>query len=864
MEFEKYTERSKGFVQSAQGLALRSGHQRLTPEHLLKILLDDKEGLSANLIRAAGGDPQAVSSAVEAELGRQPRVEGGGAGQVYLTPEIARVFEQAEQIAEKAGDSFVTVERLLLALAMVKETPAGKALAAGGVTPQKLNAAIEDLRKGRKADSASAEEGYDALKRYARDLTAVAREGKLDPVIGRDEEIRRTMQVLSRRTKNNPVLIGEPGVGKTAIAEGLALRIVNGDVPEGLKDKRLLALDLGAMVAGSKYRGEFEERLKAVLSEITAAAGEIILFIDELHTLVGAGKAEGAMDASNMLKPALARGELHCIGATTLDEYRKHIEKDAALARRFQPVFIEEPSVEDTISILRGIKEKYELHHGVRITDSALVAAATLSNRYITDRFLPDKAIDLMDEAASRLRMEVDSKPEAIDELDRRIVQLKIEREALKKESDPASRDRLERLVKELEELEQRSAELTAQWRAEKDKLAGAQKLKEQLDQARAELEIVQRRGDWSRAGELTYGVIPELERKLKEVESAEAGRMLEEAVTEEHIAGVVSRWTGIPVDKMLSGEREKLLAMEQNLRRRVIGQDEAIVAVSNAIRRARAGLQDPNRPLGSFLFLGPTGVGKTELTRALAEFLFDDESAMVRIDMSEYMEKHSVARLIGAPPGYVGYDEGGSLTEAVRRRPYQVILFDEVEKAHPDVFNVLLQVLDDGRLTDGQGRTVDFRNTLIVLTSNLGSEALASLPEKADASAAREAVMDAVRAAFRPEFLNRLDEILLFRRLSRDDMKGIVAIQLERLRKLLADRKITLEVDAAASAWLANAGYDPVYGARPLKRVIQRELQNPLAQQILEGHIPDGSTVHVGAGDKGLVIGEIVTAEAA
>jgi ATP-dependent Clp protease ATP-binding subunit ClpB len=864
MEIEKYTERSKGFIQSAQGLALRSGHQRLTPEHLLKILLEDKEGLCANLIRAAGGDPQPVLSAVETELSRQPRVEGSGAGQVYMSPEIARVFDQAEQIAQKAGDSFVTVERLLLALALAKETPAGKALAAGGVTPQKLNAAIEDLRKGRKADSPSAEEGYDALKRYARDLTAVAREGKLDPVIGRDEEIRRTMQVLSRRTKNNPVLIGEPGVGKTAIVEGLALRIVNGDVPEGLKDKKLLALDLGAMVAGSKYRGEFEERLKAVLSEITAAAGEIVLFIDELHTLVGAGKAEGAMDASNMLKPALARGELHCIGATTLDEYRKNIEKDAALARRFQPVFVDEPSVEDTISILRGIKEKYELHHGVRITDAAIVAAATLSNRYITDRFLPDKAIDLMDEAASRLRMEVESKPEAIDELDRRIVQLKIEREALKKESDLASRDRLEKLVKELEELEQRSAELTAQWRAEKDKLAGAQKLKEQLDQARAEFDIVQRRGDWSRAGELTYGVIPELERKLKDVESSETGRMVDEAVTEEHIAAVVSRWTGIPVDKMLSGEREKLLNMEQNLRRRVVGQDEAIIAVSNAIRRARAGLQDPNRPLGSFLFLGPTGVGKTELTRALAEFLFDDESAMVRIDMSEYMEKHSVARLIGAPPGYVGYDEGGSLTEAVRRRPYQVILFDEVEKAHPDVFNVLLQVLDDGRLTDGQGRTVDFRNTLIVLTSNLGSEALASLPERADVSVAREAVMNAVRAAFRPEFLNRLDEILLFRRLSRDDMKGIVTIQLERLRKLLGDRKITLEVDTAASAWLANAGYDPVYGARPLKRVIQRELQNPLAQQILEGHIPDGSTVHVSAGDKGLVIGEIVTAEAA
>ncbi len=864
MEIEKYTERSKGFIQSAQTLALRSGHQRLTPEHLLKVLLDDKEGLSANLIRAAGGDPQIVLRSVETELGKQPRVEGSGAGQVYLSPEIARVFERAEQIAEKAGDSFVTVERLLLALSMANEVPAGKALAAGHVTPQKLNAAIEDLRKGRKADSASAEEGYDALKRYARDLTAAAREGKLDPVIGRDEEIRRTIQVLSRRTKNNPVLIGEPGVGKTAIVEGLALRIVNGDVPESLKEKRLLALDLGALIAGSKYRGEFEERLKAVMAEISAAAGEIVLFIDELHTLVGAGKAEGAMDASNMLKPALARGELHCVGATTLDEYRKNIEKDAALARRFQPVFVDEPSVEDSVSILRGIKEKYELHHGVRITDAAIVAAATLSNRYITDRFLPDKAIDLMDEAASRLRMEVDSKPEAIDELDRRIVQLKIEREALKKESDPGSRDRLEKLVKELEELEERSAELTAQWRAEKDKLAGAQKLKEQLDQARAELDIVQRRGDWSRAGELTYGVIPGLERKLQEVEAAEAGRMLEEAVTEEHIAGVVSRWTGIPVDKMLSGEREKLLNMEQNLRRRVVGQDEAVVAVSNAIRRARAGLQDPNRPMGSFLFLGPTGVGKTELARALAEFLFDDENAIIRIDMSEYMEKHSVSRLIGAPPGYVGYDEGGSLTEAVRRRPYQVILFDEVEKAHPDVFNVLLQVLDDGRLTDGQGRTVDFRNTLIVLTSNLGSEALASLPETADVSVAREAVMDAVRAAFRPEFLNRLDEILLFRRLSRQDMRGVVEIQLARLKRLLADRKIAIEVDAAASSWLATAGYDPVYGARPLKRVIQRELQNPLAQQILEGRIPDGASVHVGAGDKGLTIGEAIAAEAA
>ncbi|MBV9858736.1 MAG: ATP-dependent chaperone ClpB [Alphaproteobacteria bacterium] len=864
MELEKYTERSKGFVQSAQTLALRSGHQRLTPEHLLKVLLEDKEGLCANLIRAAGGDPQLVLAKTDAELAKQPRVDGGGAGQVYLSPELARVFEKAEKIAEKAGDSFVTVERLLLALSMAKDVPAGKALAEGGLNPQSLNAAIEGLRKGRKAESASAEEGYDALKKYARDLTAAAREGKLDPVIGRDEEIRRTIQVLSRRTKNNPVLIGEPGVGKTAIVEGLALRIVNGDVPESLKDKRLLALDLGALVAGAKYRGEFEERLKAVLAEITGATGEIVLFIDELHTLVGAGKAEGAMDASNMLKPALARGELHCVGATTLDEYRKHIEKDAALARRFQPVFVSEPSVEDTISILRGIKEKYELHHGVRITDSAIVAAATLSNRYITDRFLPDKAIDLMDEAASRLRMEVDSKPEEIDELDRRIVQLKIEREALKKENDTASRDRLQKLVKELEELEEQSAELTAQWRAEKDKLADAQKLKEQLDQARAELEIVQRRGDWSRAGELTYGQIPELERKLREAEAAETGRMLEEAVTEEHIAGVVSRWTGIPVDKMLSGEREKLLQMEQNLRRRVVGQEEAIVVVSNAIRRARAGLQDPNRPIGSFLFLGPTGVGKTELTKALAEFLFDDESAMVRIDMSEYMEKHAVSRLIGAPPGYVGYDEGGALTEAVRRRPYQVILFDEVEKAHPDVFNVLLQVLDDGRLTDGQGRTVDFRNALIVLTSNLGSEALANLPETADIEQARAQVMEAVRAAFRPEFLNRLDEILLFRRLSRADMKGIVEIQLERLKKLLADRKIALDLDAQASAWLATAGYDPVYGARPLKRVIQRELQNPLAQQILEGRIPDGTRVDVSAGDRGLVIAEAPGAAAA
>ncbi|MDE1902870.1 MAG: ATP-dependent chaperone ClpB, partial [Alphaproteobacteria bacterium] len=821
MDFEKYTERSKGFVQAAQTLAQRSGHQQIVPEHLLKVLLDDKEGLAANLIRAAGGDPARALAATEAALAKLPSVQGAGAGQTFLSQDLARLFGEAEKIATKAGDSFVTAERLLLALALDKNSGAGKALAAAGINAQSLNAAIEQIRKGRTADSASAEDSYDALKKYARDLTAAARDGKLDPVIGRDEEIRRTIQVLSRRTKNNPVLIGEPGVGKTAIVEGLALRILHGDVPESLKDKRLLALDLGALVAGAKFRGEFEERLKAVLAEITASAGEIIVFIDELHTLVGAGKAEGAMDASNMLKPALARGELHCVGATTLDEYRKHIEKDAALARRFQPVFVNEPSVPDTISILRGIKEKYELHHGVRITDGAIVAAATLSNRYITDRFLPDKAIDLMDEAASRLRMEAESKPEAIDELDRRIVQLKIERAALKKETDPASKDRLKKLEGELTGLEKQSADLTSRWRAEKEQMAGAQKLKEQIDKARIELEQAQRKGDFTRAGELTYAVIPDLEKKLKAAEAAEGNRMIDEAVTEQHIAGVVSRWTGIPVDKMLEGQREKLLQMESNLRRRVVGQDEAVVAVSNAIRRARAGLQDPNRPIGSFLFLGPTGVGKTELAKALAEFLFDSDQAVLRIDMSEYMEKHAVARLIGAPPGYVGYEEGGALTEAVRRRPYQVILFDEVEKAHPDVFNVLLQVLDDGRLTDGQGRTVDFRNTLIILTSNLGSEYLANLPEGEDVASVRGQVMEAVRAAFRPEFLNRLDEILIFRRLSRADMEGIVAIQLKGLEKLLAERKIALDLDAKARAWLAAAGYDPVYGARPLKRVI-------------------------------------------
>jgi ATP-dependent Clp protease ATP-binding subunit ClpB len=859
MNFEKLTDRSKGFFQSAQSLALREGHQRLMPEHLLKVLLDDSEGLAAGLISRAGGHPADALARVEQALAKMPKVSGAGAGQLYISPQLAKVVDQAEKIAEKAGDSYVTVERLLLALTMEKDADTAKILAGAGVTPVGLNAAINDLRKGRTADSASAEQAYDALKRYTRDLTDAAAKGQLDPVIGRDEEIRRTIQVISRRTKNNPVLIGEPGVGKTAIAEGLALRIVNGDVPESLRDKKLLALDMGALIAGSKYRGEFEERLKSVLQEITAAAGGIILFIDELHTLVGAGKAEGAMDASNLLKPALARGELHCVGATTLDEYRKYIEKDAALARRFQPVFVSEPSVEATISILRGLKEKYELHHGVRITDSALVAAATLSNRYITDRFLPDKAIDLMDEAASRLRMQVDSKPDELDELDRRIIQLKIEREALKKESDPASKDRLAKLQKEIADLEERSSSLARRWKEEKEKLASAQKVKEELDAARNELDQAQRKGNLSRAGELAYGVIPDLEKRLKAIETAADSRsgMVEEAVTPDHIAGVVSRWTGIPVERMLQGEKDKLLRMEDELGKRVIGQAEAVRSVSTAVRRARAGLQDPHRPIGSFMFLGPTGVGKTELSRALAAFLFDDEHAMVRIDMSEYMEKHSVARLIGAPPGYVGYEEGGALTEAVRRRPYQVVLFDEIEKAHPDVFNVLLQVLDDGRLTDGQGRTVDFRNTIIIMTSNLGAEYLANQLPGEDVNAVRQQVMAVVRAHFRPEFLNRVDDILLFHRLRRDEMGAIVDIQLKRLQHLLDERKITLNIDDKARTWLADRGYDPTYGARPLKRVIQRAVQDPLSELILAGSLKDGDTVRITSGADGLIIND-------
>ena len=856
MNLEKFTERAKGFLQSAQTVAIRMNHQRISPEHLLKALLEDEQGMASGLIKAAGGDAAVALRETDAALAKVPAVSGSGAQQAPgLDNDAMRVLDSAEQVAQKAGDSYVTVERMLLALTLATTTTAGKALAAAGVKAEALNAAINQLRGGRTADTASAEDRYDALKKFARDLTQAARDGKLDPVIGRDEEIRRTIQILARRTKNNPVLIGDPGVGKTAIAEGLALRIANGDVPDTLKDRTLMALDMGSLIAGAKYRGEFEERLKGVLDEVKAAEGHVVLFIDEMHTLIGAGKSEGAMDAGNLLKPALARGELHCIGATTLDEYRKYVEKDAALQRRFQPVFVSEPTVEDTISILRGLKEKYELHHGVRITDGAIVSAATLSNRYITDRFLPDKAIDLMDEAASRLRMEVESKPEEIENLDRRIIQLKIEREALKKETDQASKDRLAALEEDLANLEQQSSELTTRWQAEKDKIAGESRIKEQLDVARNELEQAQRAGDLAKAGELAYGRIPDLERLLAEAATASDGAMLREEVTAEDIAGVVARWTGIPVERMLSGEREKLLAMETELGKRVIGQADAVKAVATAVRRSRAGLQDPNRPLGSFLFLGPTGVGKTELTKALAEFLFDDSSAMVRIDMSEFMEKHSVARLIGAPPGYVGYEEGGVLTEAVRRRPYQVILFDEVEKAHGDVFNVLLQVLDDGRLTDGQGRTVDFTNTIIVLTSNLGSQFLSNMADGQKVEEVEPQVMDIVRAHFRPEFLNRLDEIILFHRLGAEHMGPIVDIQVGRVGKLLKDRKVTLDLTDGARNWLGRVGYDPVYGARPLKRAVQRYLQDPLADMILRGDVPDGATIRVDEGDGGLVL---------
>ncbi|GMN13108.1 ATP-dependent chaperone ClpB [Altererythrobacter sp. MTPC7] len=851
MNLEKFTDRAKGFLQAAQTVAIRMNHQRITPSHLLKAMIEDSEGMASGLIARAGGNPRMVESEVDAALAKIPAVSGGGAQATPgLDNDAVRVLDQAEQVSEKSGDSYVTVERLLVALALATTTAAGKALDAAGADPKALETAITELRGGRTADSANAEEAYDAMKKYARDLTEAAREGKLDPVIGRDEEIRRTVQILARRTKNNPALIGEPGTGKTAIAEGLALRIANGDVPDSLKGRTLMSLDMGALIAGAKYRGEFEERLKAVLDEVKGADGQIILFIDEMHTLIGAGASEGSMDASNLLKPALSRGELHCIGATTLDEYQKYVEKDPALQRRFQSVYIDEPSVEDTVSILRGIKDKYELHHGVRITDGAIVAAAQLSNRYIQNRFLPDKAIDLMDEAASRIRMEVESKPEEIENLDRRIIQLKIEESALGKESDAASRDRLENLRKDLAELEQQSSELTTRWQNERDKIHAESRIKEQLDAARIELEQAQRAGDLAKAGELSYGTIPGLEKQLEEAAGANENALLREEVTEDDIAGVISRWTGIPVDRMLEGEREKLLQMEQILGKRVIGQEKAVVSVSKAVRRARAGLKDPNRPLGSFLFLGPTGVGKTELTKALAGFLFDDDSAMVRIDMSEFMEKHAVARLIGAPPGYVGYEEGGVLTEAVRRRPYQVVLFDEVEKAHSDVFNVLLQVLDDGRLTDGQGRVVDFSNTLIILTSNLGSTHLANMTDDQKVEDVEPQVMDVVRGHFRPEFLNRLDEIILFHRLSMEHMAPIVEIQVGRVQKLLKDRKITLDLTDAALRWLGRVGYDPVYGARPLKRAVQRYLQDPLADRLLQGEVPDGSTVGIDEGD--------------
>lgn len=847
MNLEKYTQRAQTALQEAQTAAMTAGHQQLTPSHLLKSLLEDRDQLAANLIRASGGHFDIVEERVRDALNSLPSVSGGD-GRLYASPDMATLFASAESGAAAAGDSFVTGERLLLAIAGLPADKAAEALREAGVTLKSLENAIAQLRLGRTADSATAEDRYAVLKKYTRDLTADARRGRLDPVIGRDEEIRRTVQVLSRRTKNNPVLIGEPGVGKTAIAEGLALRIVNGDVPESLRGCQLLSLDMGALIAGAKFRGEFEERLKAVLSEVREAAGGVVLFIDEMHTLVGAGKTDGAMDASNLLKPALARGELHCVGATTLDEYRKYVEGDAALARRFMAVYIDEPTVEDTISILRGLKGRYEAHHGVRVSDAAIVSAATLSSRYITDRFLPDKAIDLMDEAASHLRMEVDSKPEELDEIDRRLMQLRIEAEALKKEKDAASKDRVLSLEKEIGELQTASDELTAIWSAEKNKLKGAAVAKEKLDRAFADLAEAERTGDLAHASELKYGEIPKLEAEIAAVEGhkGDTNTLVSEVVRPDDIASVVSKWTGVPVDKMMEGEREKLLGMEDALRARVVGQSEALSAVSNAVRRARAGLQDPNKPIGSFLMVGPTGVGKTELTKALAEFLFDDENAILRLDMSEFSEKHSVARLIGAPPGYVGYDEGGVLTEAVRRRPYQVVLFDEVEKAHPDLFNTLLQVLDDGRLTDGQGRTVDFKNTLIIMTSNLGAEALASGDEGEITDAQRQAVMGAIRAHFRPEFINRIDETVFFKRLGRNEIDVIVGIQIRRLGVLLASRKLSIELGDRARGWLAARGYDPVYGARPLKRVIQKELQDPLARLLLEGRITDGEKIKI------------------
>jgi ATP-dependent Clp protease ATP-binding subunit ClpB len=838
VDFNKLTIKSGEAVAAAQELARRRGNPEVYPEHLCIALLDQE--LPRTLVERAGESVDSQRAECEAKLAQKPAVQGSSQ-QPHASTDFARVLDRAEDEMRKLEDEYVSTEHLLLAL---------------DVAPRdKLLAALKDVRGSQRVTSQDPEGSYQALEKFGRDLTELAESGKLDPVVGRDEEIRRVIQVLSRRTKNNPVLIGDPGVGKTAIAEGLALRIANGDVPDSLKDRSLMALDMGALIAGAKYRGEFEERLKAVLDEVKGADGQIILFIDEMHTLIGAGASEGSMDAGNLLKPALARGELHCIGATTLDEYQKYVEKDAALQRRFQPVFVGEPTVEDTISILRGLKEKYELHHGVRITDAALVAAATLSNRYITNRFLPDKAIDLMDEAASRIRMEVESKPEEIEKLDRRIIQLKIEEMALAKETDEASRDRLVSLREELANLEQQSSELTTRWQNERDKIAAEGRIKEQLDAARSELDQAQRLGDLAKAGELSYGTIPSLERKLTEAQAQAGNALLREEVTEDDIAGVVSRWTGVPVDKMLEGEREKLLKMEEMIGARVIGQKDAVSAVSKAVRRARAGLQDPNRPLGSFLFLGPTGVGKTELTKALAGFLFDDDSAMVRIDMSEFMEKHAVSRLIGAPPGYVGYDEGGVLTEAVRRRPYQVVLFDEVEKAHPDVFNVLLQVLDDGRLTDGQGRVVDFTNTLIILTSNLGSQYLTQLDEGQDVDAVEPQVMEVVRGHFRPEFLNRLDEIVLFHRLGQEHMGPIVDIQVARVQKLLKDRKIVLDLTEAAKRWLGRVGYDPVYGARPLKRAVQRYLQDPLAEKLLAGEVPDGSHLRIDDGDGALAI---------